>query len=165
MTEDELYRLLPEKRKTHNQRRTAMRYMADEEKTLAATDLSELARNWRQDAGFALRPFDYEPMGVLTGDELELPKTMIKEIIRARRNQIYLVRARSSGKMLYVCSSCGELAVQGDQHRCLTLPWGDVKDTKEFRSAILQIKQDLWKERFEDSEERRCRLENRAREL
>ena len=80
-------------------------------------------------------------MGVLAGEELELPKTMVKEVIRARRNQIYLVRARANGKMLYVCSSCGELAVEGDQHRCFNLPWGEVREKKGVpQRDTLQIK-------------------------
>ena len=43
--------------------------------------------------------------------------------------------------MLYTCGQCGELAVEGDRHRCMNLPWGNAKAKNGVpQRETLQIK-------------------------
>ena len=43
----------------------------------ASKNLSDGARIWREGAGFRLHPSDFEDMGTLSGDDADLPRTMI----------------------------------------------------------------------------------------
>ena len=99
-------------------------YLTEEEKTVAAESLGELARRWKTASGARIGPYDSRDLGVLKEDELELPRALVKEVIWVRRRAAMRKAAKEEGKEVEDCQTCGHSYIKGSRaHNCFATRW------------------------------------------
>lgn len=121
---DELVRIERE-RKAQNRE---LEYLTVSEKELAKADLAKLNRTWRsKDPEYRLRDYDFRDLGILNDEEADLPRRLIRQIIRNRRLEAMVEQARAEGKEILQCRNCELMFPKGRPHRCFTTSWGRSK--------------------------------------
>jgi len=134
LTEEELLKKLRERQA---QRQVANRppyYLTEEEKKLSMDGLHrqwKLERQRRNNEREVLARHDFEDLGELTEEQRELPRAVIRRIIRQRKNEVWANAMRAKGIPVSQCDVCLELTT--GNHRCVATKW----TTDQTRNAAI----------------------------
>lgn len=96
-------------------------FLLDEEKETASKSLATLDRQWRETAGWKLKPTDYQDIGILDKQQLELPRHLIVKLIRQRRTNSFVKNMTAQGKELKTCEKCSKIYLASSPHNCFVI--------------------------------------------
>ena len=100
------------------------------EKEMGKESLAKLNRQWRMKAGYAIYPTDFISLGRLTDEQLTLPRNLIQQLIRNRRDENYKEHMREIGRELTRCEKCRRLYPIDATHNCF-IAGGFTKETRK----------------------------------
>lgn len=99
-------------------------FLTDEERNMTMDELHRKFKveNQRRFSEAAdLRATDFEPLGDLTAEQKQLPRFVVKRLIRQRKHQLWVEEMQARGVPLHRCDVCHELTT--DSHRCVATRW------------------------------------------
>jgi hypothetical protein len=103
-------------------------FLTEIEKETGKISLSTLDRQWRELAGWKIKPTDYIEIGTLNNEQVNLPRTLVRRIIRDRRAQDFMDRMREEGRETVKCEKCHRLYPADGNHNCfIASGWSSTK--------------------------------------
>ena len=94
--------------------------LTEAERKLARTSLAALDRQWRIRAGWEIKTTDFQEIGQLNDAQLELPRTLILQLIRSRRRDNFIERMNTEGREVLRCTNYSQLYPADRDHNCFT---------------------------------------------
>lgn len=111
--------------------------LSEEERQLGQQSLRDLDLKWIKDSFRQVKPSHLQQIGVLTPEESTFSRNSIKEIIRQRRHEAWIISMKKKGVTLFICPSCNTTTTEG--HRCFATAW----NTKVKRGPLVGSKEVL----------------------